>query len=402
MGAVITGRSAASRKGTSWSEVLRFIGPADPVWRDNRILAGLSSGEGLIHAVRDPVWSKEPVRNKDKEIIRYNDVIIDHGVEDKRLLALETEFGRSLKAMAREGNTLSAVIRQAYDGFTLGTITKSPHRATNTHVSIVGHITFGELKVLLQEVDAINGFANRFLWVAVRRSRFLPFGGAVPDAVVASLRERLRRTIEWAKDAEDVHWTDHARELWQDAYPDLTRERPGILGSILSRAEAHTLRLALIYALLDQSRELELPHFEAALAVWRFAERSAAYIFGDSLGDPNADRILAALRETPQGLTRTEIRRKVFNDHVTAAKVRQALSLLLSAGLVHERREETGGAPAHRYFATHTPQREKRDNPAPNGSATGAYHANHAYHADAPAQSGVPETADGDREVFEL
>src|SRR5262249_20733110 len=161
----------------------------------------------------------------------------------------------------------------------------------------------------------INGFANRFLWIAVRRSRLLPFGGAVPDTVVASLQQRLTRAIDRAKNAEEIDWRDDARDLWRAAYKELTRERPGILGSILSRAEAHTLRLALIYALLDQSRVLVPAHIEAALQLWRFAERSAAYIFGDSTGDPKADRILAALREAPQGLTRTEIRRNVFGDH---------------------------------------------------------------------------------------
>ena len=35
-----------------------------------------------------------------------------------------------------------------------------------------------------------------------------------------------------------------------------------------ARAEAQTLRLALIYALLDGAREIDLVHIQVALAVW--------------------------------------------------------------------------------------------------------------------------------------
>jgi hypothetical protein len=30
---------------------------------------------------------------------------------------------------------------------------------------------------LLSETDTVNGFANRFLWIMVKRSRPLPYGG---------------------------------------------------------------------------------------------------------------------------------------------------------------------------------------------------------------------------------
>ncbi len=48
--------------------------------------------------------------------------------------------------MAREGNTLSAIIRQAWDTGNLQVKTRNnPNRATGAHISIIGHITKDEL-----------------------------------------------------------------------------------------------------------------------------------------------------------------------------------------------------------------------------------------------------------------
>ena len=55
------------------------------------------------------------------------------------------------------------------------------------------------------------------------------------------------------------------------------------------------MRLACIYALLDLSRVVRAEHLMAALALWEYAERSVAYVFGDSIGDPDADLILPCL-----------------------------------------------------------------------------------------------------------
>ena len=66
------------------------------------------------------------------------------------------------------------------------------------------------------------------------------------------------------------------RALWESSYEGLTADRPGLWGAITSRAEAHVLRLSLIYAALDGSREISDAHVQAALAVWRFCDRSAA------------------------------------------------------------------------------------------------------------------------------
>ena len=65
--------------------------------------------------------------------------------------------------------------------------------ATSPHVSVLGHITKPEFLRELTETAQANGFANRFPFFCVRRSKELPHGGALPEADVARLVDRVRR-----------------------------------------------------------------------------------------------------------------------------------------------------------------------------------------------------------------
>ena len=146
-------------------------------------MGGLSTGEGLIHAVRDPLWKTEAVKIKGKYTGEVQEVLVDGGVQDKRLVCLEPEFGRTLRVAEREGSTLSAIIRQAWDTGNLRVMIRTNGEvATGAHISIIGHITQDELRRELKNTEAANGYANRFLWVAVRRSKLLPDGGQVDPA----------------------------------------------------------------------------------------------------------------------------------------------------------------------------------------------------------------------------
>jgi hypothetical protein len=93
----------------------------------SRCSTGLSSGEGLIWALRDPDRA-------------------DAGANDPRLLVVEPEFAQVLKATGRDINTLSPVLRSAWDGRPLALLTRTaPARASAPHLSVIGHITAAEL-----------------------------------------------------------------------------------------------------------------------------------------------------------------------------------------------------------------------------------------------------------------
>jgi 5S rRNA maturation endonuclease (ribonuclease M5) len=321
---VLVGETAKGRKGSAWSSLRYVLEKVDEVWLRERTGSGLSSGEGLIWAVHDPVATKK--KNAQGVVV---DTTVDDGVADKRLLAIEEEFSAVLKVASREGNTISDLLRRAWDSGDLRTMTRnSPLRATGAHVTVVGHITRADLSRQLAEVDALNGFGNRFLWVAVRRSKLLPEGGALHTADLAPLVLRLHRAVDYARVERLVNRSADAAVLWGQVYPELTSERPGLIGAITSRAEAQVMRVALVYALLDCSDVITPAHLRAALAVWNYCEQSARWIFGESLGDRVSDRVLDELRcAGADGLTRSALR-DVFAKNITTAKLDAALALL--------------------------------------------------------------------------
>jgi hypothetical protein len=346
---VIVGETSKSRKGTSLAHTFRIFERADEQWKQNCIGHGLSSGEGVIWAVRDAI--SKTVKNKRSG--EYETEIVDAGAADKRLTVVEGEFANVLKVIAREGNTLSPVIRSAWESGNLRSMTKnSEARATGAHISIIGHITRDELRRLLTETESANGFGNRFLWLAVRRSKCLPEGGNIDAENLNDLVMQLNEAIEFARTAGEVTRDEEARQLWRDVYPELSEGKPGLLGAITARAEAQVLRLSCIYALLDLSTKIRPEHLRAALALWDYCSRSACWIFRASTGDKNADKILFALqRAGTVGMTRTEISERVFYRNISSDSLSDALRILYQSGRAKFKKETTAGAPSERWFS---------------------------------------------------
>lgn len=357
---VIVGDTSQGRKGTSLEHIRRIFKMASPEWHKERILkGGLASGEGLIWAVRDPSSKESPLRDGQR-IVGYQTEITDHGITDKRLLIIESEFASVLKVQGRDGNTLSATLRNAWDGDTLENRTKgNPATATGAHISIVAHITKDELLRHLHSTETINGYGNRFLWFASRRSKSLPEGGRISDRDLTPLADRVKLAIDFGRATQLIERDSSARVLWHRVYEKLSCGRPGILGSMTARGPAQVMRLAGIYALLDCSEVIRVDHLSAALAAWEYCESSCRYIFGDSLGNSVADEIVRALRGCPQGMTRTEIH-GLFGRNLDTAKLNQGLRLVQSSGMAicTSEKDPKGGRPTERWFHRGVPAEE--------------------------------------------
>lgn len=273
--------------------------------------------------------------------------MIDPGVEDKRLQASEHEFARVLRVMSREGNTLSEIIRCAWDHRNLGTMTRNnPVRATNPHISIVGHITREELKRELAECDLFNGFANRFLWILIQRSKLLPHGGIVPQKELASLTASFANALDEAKKINQMHFDQAAYDYWSAIYERLTTDHPSLYGQVISRSEAQTLRLAMLYALSDTSPLITPAHLQAALAFWNYCDQSARVLFGDRLSNSHAQKILEKLRAYPEGMTRAQISYDIFQRNLSTQALDLAFNCLEKAELVEKQIKQTGGRPS--------------------------------------------------------
>ena len=355
---VAVGGTATGRKGTALdcvSHVFRIVASlaagdepdcvgsaitVDDGFCENNVVSGLTSGAGLIWAIRD-------ARNDGRKI--------DSGVEDKRRLVVESELGGVLRACQRKENDLSAVIRDSWDGKQLRSLAKQePATASRPHINLIGHITREELRATLSKVDTANGFANRILWYCAKLSKLLPRGGSLRCLDLSDIVGRIHSAVAFARQAGCMTLTEAAEALWAVEYRALTAPRPGVFGNVTTRADAQTLRLSMLYALLDKSNVIDMEHLQAALAVWRYSEASARWTFGASLGNPTADELLAALHAVkPKGLTSTEVS-ALFQRNRSASQIREAFAILQRYSLARCESVRTGkgGRPAIVYFAT--------------------------------------------------
>ena len=192
---VLVGDSAKARKGSSWDHVVRLMDRASPGF-SLRCATGLSSGEGLVWALRDPDGT-------------------DQGSSEPPLLVVEPEFASVLKAAGRDVSSLSPVLRSAWDGRPLALLTRNaPARASAPHVSFVGHITASELRHYVSGLEVANGLLNRFCFVACRRARLLPEGGNPDPLAGTCLAERLGEHLAAAGRLGHVRFTAAARVAW--------------------------------------------------------------------------------------------------------------------------------------------------------------------------------------------
>lgn len=287
---LILGHTGAGRKGTSLGVGARLLKAADPQFYSENVTSGLSSGEGLIAAVADE----------------------DDGPAGGKLrLVIETEYSVTMRRSSREGNTLSGVLRQAWEGDDLATLTRSSLHATAPHIAILAHITPGEFRLCASGADMAGGTYNRFLPVYSERSQEIPDGEGAPDDLIAAHAATLRELAKQARDIRRVSLTADARDVWAEVvYPALSGGGPteGPVAQFTARATPYARRAAMLYALADGESAVDVPHLEAAYALIGYSRATAAHVMGHGTGDARLDKLIVALDTAgAQGLTRSAI-----------------------------------------------------------------------------------------------
>ncbi len=324
---LLVGASSTGAKGTAVAAVNQFTRVVDQEFGITNTASGLSSGEGLINRVRNQ-------RGTDP-----NDKNFDEGVTDKRLFVNEPEFASVLARSRREGSTLSMVIRNAFDGYPLQTITSgNPLYSTGHHITIVGAITPSELVQRMSGVDIANGFANRFMLVCSKRSKLLPLGGEPSRNDMARLSgvfSRRAQKVRGGVPVRQMEMTQAAKDLWTDQYMarHAVEMLDGPAASLRGRWHAHSIRLAVSYALLDGATQVDKAHIQAGLAAWDYSEASTQHIFGDEDADPDLSRLAEHVDNADiGGLSRKHINKVVFNGHKGAKELNVLCAKLLALG----------------------------------------------------------------------
>ena len=333
---LVIGTTGHGRKGTALDAALAVFkhrdGPGLP-----RIVSNVQSGEAIVEAVRDGDGLGEDS--------------LDPGVDDKRLLCLETEFGNVLAAKGRTGSTLTGVIRQAFDSGDLANTKIRAVAATGAHVVFCAHVTPDELHDASGRTDVSNGFSNRFLHAHSQAVRSIPLPKPPPDDVLGALARQLARAVGRARRRDRVGLSAAALAMWHRLYPHLDTDDEGAVGALLARTKPYLLRLALVYGLLDEADEIEPVHLRAACAVWDYHTATVRRVYGGRTGNALDDRVLNALREAGGEADRTTLY-SALSGHVSAAALNGARGRLEAAGAVEVDQVETGGRPREVWRAS--------------------------------------------------
>lgn len=327
------GRSGRGRKGDALSLVLRIdqaLRAMDVAFAPQIHRGGLSSREGLVALMHDG----------------YRQGRLDvPAIQDKRLWVVESEFANVLHQGRRDGNTLSAALRDCWDGVDLKPATKSNRLySSDPHVCLSGAISPTELTGLMSRRELTNGFANRFLMIWAERTRMLPFPKETPQAQVEHLAGRVMEVLTFVR-ADHHHQRDHLRmELSPEAQlryaqlyvAELNEDLgDGLVGAVLERRAPMMLRLATLMALTDLQTRIDVRHIDAAMAWMRHATASVRFVFVSAADEAKvaqvielSNRVLAFLHDRGQA-TRSQISAECLRGKVPKARIDACLERLL-------------------------------------------------------------------------
>jgi Protein of unknown function (DUF3987) len=324
------GRSGRGGKGDSQQLTHRIrqrIESIDSALLGKTHSGGLSSREGLATLIHDG-FGESPA------------------IADKRLWIIESEFANVLHQSKREGNTLSSALREVWDGGDIKPATKSKAvGVSNPHIGIHANITPAELSKLMGAGEMTNGFANRFLMIWAENTGYVPFPTPTPERLIDDLAEKTIEIIHYAKggypnstNSLEMNLSKAAKDHYAEVYRELRRPLDSeFISAMLERRAPYALRLAMLFALSDQTRVIESCHLQAAMEWIAYAVHTVKFVFADKINNQqqaearqHAAKILAFLQLRPDGSSIREIHNECFQKHGSGDKIQTALSHLLS------------------------------------------------------------------------
>jgi hypothetical protein len=241
----------------------------------------------------------------------------------------------------RTGNTLTEIFRKSWDSprKLRNSNKNSPLVVTDPHISLIGHTNKEELLLTLADVELSNGFANRILWCASERQQLKPHAQHLDwrqhPNLVAHLKDVFKQRFANTDEPFQFKRTNQAESLWKELYLKLNDQKHvGFIDGVLVRDTSHLLKLALIYAILDQVDYIDTVHLQAALALCDYSQATARWLFTERTGNKLANTIFWALCRNPEGMTRDMIIDDVCYRNTPKIQLDQALESLSKNDMV--------------------------------------------------------------------
>lgn len=319
----LVGESGIGRKGTAMNRVMDAMSNALEQSTVHRVVMdGLNSGEGLVSALfyRREHYPQEPTVG----------------------LVFEEEYATLMAARGRDGSTLDPKMRQAFDGGPM-----SNRKAGETKTVMPPYwlpaliaITPVELRTRLEPGALQSGSANRWLYLPVTRRLMDPtneapvFSRDHKQAIADAHRAAQRVPPLLLVDAAVTHRTTEYADFLPTAAFGLARD-------LTRRLAVIAFRVALVHALVERSAHVLPEHLDRAIALTEYARRGIAWVFGDTIGNPDADLLFRHLTAAGR-LRRNTITQGIIRDPIRRQK---AIDELLRLNLAQVVVVQTGGRP---------------------------------------------------------
>jgi len=260
-------------KGQATDHCEQAVKLIDSAWASQFLHTSVASGEGLVRMLAG-TGMKLP------------------DAQSSRVAISSSEMSVIFNAQNREGSVLSGHLRAAYDGKRVENYRsdrKKSIAAEDYILGFLGSITPRELQLVMPKVDWTNGTANRFLWCFGRADKklsrskapdFTGWAGKAKRLVDMNVKQPAFTALEYSKAGQ---------ECWDDWYRSLPEPDDTILSDSQARVQANCLRVANLYAQLDERRldgwqvALEPCHIEAAIEIVDRSRQSVEWYLTEQL-----------------------------------------------------------------------------------------------------------------------
>ncbi|WP_436776065.1 DUF3987 domain-containing protein [Yinghuangia sp. YIM S09857] len=309
---LLVGETGRGRKGTALGMARELMDGAYPDFMDLHEAMGITSGAGVIKYLAERQGeAAEAAADADER----GETPAGLNPNDGRVIFLEEEYVTVMNRAKRDGS-LSGVLRQAWDGNTLASMTaKNGARVSGAHVVIHGHTVPREFRTAISGTDIQGGTYNRLLTFHVQRSRRLPIGHTIPSRALETAHDALRAGLGFARKVKRVGFSSTALDLLNGELREEIEswdEGDDTVRAFANRADVQVMRIAALYALMDQRRQIEPRDLRAAWALVRYALESVAHLMGAGAADGLEARIRTLVVQAgATGIKSAELYRKL-------------------------------------------------------------------------------------------
>ncbi len=293
----LVGESSIGRKGTAMIRISDAMSDAlEPVYVNRVILDGLNSGEALVSAL-----------SYKREQFAYEPTVG---------LVFEEEYASLLASRGREGSTLDPKMRIGFDGSPISNRRSGESKTVLPPYwlpALIG-ITPDELRQRLEAGALQSGSANRWLYLPVVKRPVLADNSE--PIFSPEHREAILAARRWSLDAMRTLRVDPAVNRTLGEYSDfLPIVSLGVARDLTRRLAIIAFRVALVHAMAERSGVVGPAHLARALALTEYARAGIGWVFGETVGNRDADLLLRHLMAQGQ-LSKTSITREIIRDPI--------------------------------------------------------------------------------------